>query len=65
MVTGGLLMMAKYGPKAQKEVGKAMHEHKHEGKYQSSQQAVAVGLDKARREGGKVPPKQSGPASKH
>lgn len=47
--------MNKYGPKAQKEVEKAMHEHKHEGKYQSRQQAVAVGLDKARRAGGKAP----------
>jgi hypothetical protein len=48
--------MAKYGPKAQKEVEKAMHEHKHQGTFQSRQQAVAVGLDKARREGAKVPP---------
>lgn len=47
--------MAKYGPRAQEEVEKAMHEHKHEGKYQSRKQAVAVGLDKARRAGGKVP----------
>lgn len=47
--------MAKYGDKAQKEVGKAMHEHKHDGKYKNKKQAVAVGLNKARREGGKVP----------
>ncbi len=47
--------MAKYGPRAQEEVEKAMHEHKHDGKYQSRKQAVAVGLDKARRAGGKVP----------
>lgn len=47
--------MAKYGPKAQKEVEEAMHEHKHEGKYQSRKQAVAVGLSKARRSGGKAP----------
>lgn len=47
--------MAKYGPKAQKEVEKAMHEHKHQGKYQSRKQAVAVGLSKARRAGGKAP----------
>jgi len=47
--------MAKYGKKAQEEVEKTMHEHKHEGKFKSKEQAVAVGLDKARRAGGKVP----------
>jgi len=56
--------MAKYGPKAQKEVGKAVHEFK-EGKLKSGQksqnkvtsrkQAVAIGLSKARKEGAKVP----------
>ena len=51
--------MAKYGPKAQAEVEKTMHEHKHEGKFKSSKQAVAVGLSKARREGAKVPGKQA------
>ncbi len=50
--------MAKYGKKAQEEVERAMHEHKHEGKYQSRKQAVAAGLNKARREGGKVPEKK-------
>jgi hypothetical protein len=52
--------MAKYGPKAQKEVEKTMHEHKHEGKFDSRAQAVAVGLDKARRAGGKVPGPKKG-----
>lgn len=47
--------MAKYGAKAQEEVEKTMHEHKHQGKYQSRRQAIAVGLNKARRKGGKVP----------
>lgn len=55
--------MAKYGPKAQKEVGKAMHEMKQgtlkSGKSQqkvtSRKQAVAIGLSKARKEGGNVP----------
>lgn len=47
--------MAKYGRKAKEEVGQAMHEHKHEGKYKSSKQAIAAGLNKARKEGGKVP----------
>lgn len=47
--------MAKYGKKAQEEVEKTVHEHKHQGKYKSRKQAVAVGLDKARRKGGKVP----------
>lgn len=49
--------MAKYDKKSKEEVGKAMHEHKHEGKYKSRQQAVAVGLSKARREGSKAPKK--------
>jgi len=47
--------MAKYGKKAQEEVAKTMHEHKHDGKFESRQQAIAVGLSKARRAGGKVP----------
>lgn len=49
--------MAKYGKKAQEEVEKAVHEHKHQGKFKNRKQAVAVGLDKARRSGGKVPEK--------
>lgn len=51
--------MSKYGPKAQKEVEKAMHEHKHEGKFKSAKQAVAVGLNKARKSGAKVPSEKS------
>lgn len=51
-------MARKYGPKAGKEVEKAMHEHKHEGKFQSAKQAVAVGLDKVRRKGKDVPKKE-------
>jgi len=55
--------MNKYGPKAQKEVEKAMHEYKRgdltigksKKKVQSRKQAVAIGLDKARRAGGKAP----------
>ncbi len=59
--------MAKYGTKAKKEVGKAMHEFK-EGKLKSGKsgtkvrnpkQAVAIGLSKARKKGGKVPAKKS------
>lgn len=57
--------MNKYGPKAQKKVEKAMHEFKHGDlrsgrsgkKVTSRKQAVAIGLDEARREGGKVPRK--------
>ena len=57
--------MNKYGPKAQKKVGKALHEFKHGGlrsgrsgkKVTSRKQAIAIGLDEARREGGKVPSK--------
>ena len=50
--------MNKYGQKAQEEVHKTMHEHKHKGKFKSREQAVAVGLDKARQAGGKVPPER-------
>jgi len=59
--------MAKYGRKAEEEVGKAMHEFK-EGKLKSGKsgkkvsnpkQAIAIGLSKARKEGGKVPVKKS------
>ena len=54
--------MNKYGPKASQEVGKAMHEMK-EGhlksgsgqKVTSRKQAVAIGLNQARKKGGKVP----------
>lgn len=57
--------MAKYGPKAQEKVHKAMHEME-EGKLKSGKsgkkvtslkQAVAIGLSEARKEGGKVPKK--------
>ncbi len=47
--------MAKYGDKAQKKVGEMLHEHKHEGTFKSRKQAIAVGLSKARKAGGKVP----------
>jgi hypothetical protein len=50
-------IMNKYGKKASEEVEKTMHEHKHEGKFKNKQQAVAVGLSKARQKGGKVPEK--------
>ena len=49
--------MAKYGKKAQEKVEKTMHEYKHEGKYKSRKQAIAVGLSEAREAGGKVPRK--------
>jgi len=47
--------MAKYGKKAQEKVEKNLHEHKHDGKFQSRKQAIAAGLEQARKEGGKVP----------
>jgi hypothetical protein len=55
--------MAKYGPKAQQKVEKAMHERKHGTlrsggsgkKVTDPKQAIAIGLSEARREGGKVP----------
>ncbi len=55
--------MNKYGPTAQKEVQKAMHEYKR-GQLKSGstgkkvtnpKQAVAIGLSKAKKSGGKVP----------
>lgn len=57
-------MASKYGRKAKKKVGKAMHELKR-GKLRSGsgkkvtsrRQAVAIGLSEARRAGGKVPKK--------
>ena len=57
--------MNKYGPKAQTEVKKAVHEYK-KGKLKSGQsdkkvtsrkQAVAIGLSQARLKGGKAPKK--------
>lgn len=50
-------MTRKYDPRASKEVEKTMHEHKHDGKYVSNAQAVAVGLSKARKKGERVPKK--------
>lgn len=59
--------MAKYDKKAQEDVRKTVHEMK-EGKLKiggrskkpvtSRKQAVAIGLNKARKEGAKVPPKK-------
>ena len=57
--------MNKYGSKAKEEVKKAMEEKK-EGKLRSGsgkrvtsrEQAVAIGLSKARKKGGKVPKKK-------
>lgn len=58
--------MARYGRKAQKEVGKAMHERKRGQlksgsgrKVKSRKQAIAIGLSKARRKGGKVPKRKT------
>ena len=59
-------MAKKYGKKASKEVGKAMHERKRgqlksggSGKtVKSRKQAIAIGLSKARKAGAKVPAKK-------
>jgi len=59
--------MAKYDRKASEKVRKTMHERKkgtlksgRSGKkVKSREQAIAIGLDQARREGAKVPPKES------
>ena len=59
--------MAKYGKKAGEKVKRAMHERKR-GKLKSGgsgktvksrNQAIAIGLSEARKEGGKVPAKKS------
>ena len=50
-------MARKYDPRASKEVERTMHEHKHEGKFKSRKQAIAVGLSKARQKGEHVPKK--------
>jgi hypothetical protein len=60
------ITMAKYSEKAGEKVEKTMHEMK-EGKLKSGsgkkvttrKQAVAIGLSEARKEGAKVPKKQS------
>jgi hypothetical protein len=50
--------MAKYGKKAQEKIEQNLHEHKHEGKFESREQAIAAGINQARKAGGKVPPKK-------
>lgn len=57
--------MARYGKKAAEKVEKTMHERKkgtlRSGsgrKVTSKEQAIAIGLAEARREGGKVPSKR-------
>lgn len=60
-------MASKYGDKSKEKVGKAIHEMKHGElksgksgkKVTSRKQAIAIGLSEARKEGGKVPTKQS------
>ncbi|WP_343629279.1 DUF6496 domain-containing protein [Roseateles sp.] len=60
-------MTSRYGKKAQDEVAKAVHEEKRgelksgsSGKTVTShKQAVAIGLSKARKAGGKVPAKRA------
>ncbi|HEX5429803.1 MAG TPA: DUF6496 domain-containing protein [Patescibacteria group bacterium] len=60
-------MPRKYGPKAQKKVGRALHEMK-KGKLKSGgsgkkvksrKQAIAIGLSEARKAGAKVPKRKS------
>jgi Family of unknown function (DUF6496) len=48
----------KYGPKAQQMVRTEM-EHLKQGEHKNREQAIAIGLSKARRAGGKVPPKKA------
>jgi hypothetical protein len=59
--------MARYGKKAPEKVEKTMHERRkgtlrsgRSGKkVKSGKRAIAIGLNQARREGAKVPPKES------
>jgi hypothetical protein len=59
--------MARYGKKASKKVGRALHEKKRGKlksgrsgkKVKSRKQAIAIGLSEARRTGAKVPPRKS------
>jgi len=59
--------MARYGKKASKKVGRALHEQKRGKlksgrsgkKVKSRKQAIAIGLSEARRAGAKVPPRKS------
>lgn len=55
--------MPKYDPESHDEVKKTMYEHRHEGKFKSDSQAVAVGLSKARRKDEKVPDKKGDKSS--
>lgn len=50
-------MARKYDPRASKEVEKTMHEYK-QGKFKNREQAIAVGLNKARQKGERVPKKE-------
>lgn len=62
----------KYGAKAQKKVGRALHEQKRGAlksgrsgrKVKSRKQAIAIGLSEARASGTKVPPKKKGARKK-
>jgi hypothetical protein len=51
--------MNKYGKKAQEKIKQNLHEHKHEGKFVSRKQAIAAGINQARKQGGKVPNKNN------
>ncbi len=59
-------MATKYGAKAAEKVGAALHKEKQGmlksgsgDKVTSRQQAIAIGLSEARKEGGKVPAKKA------
>ncbi len=60
--------MAKYSEKAEKKIGKVMHEFKEGklksgkdgkgGKVKSREQAIAIGISEAKKSGAKVPKKK-------
>ena len=47
--------MNMYGSKAEQEIDKAMHEYKPGDVFKNRRQAMAIGLAKARKEGGRIP----------
>ncbi|MFZ1324008.1 MAG: DUF6496 domain-containing protein [Candidatus Saccharimonadales bacterium] len=49
--------MAKYGKIAVGKIEQSLHEYKHEGKFESRDQAIAAGIAQARKAGSKLPPK--------
>lgn len=52
-------MSNRYGPEARQSVNEALSDFKHHHKFKSRKQAIAVGLQEARKHGAKVPDKEN------